>query len=106
MPYNAYFGNPLKRLGKDRYAVYAGLRADHYIDGKKVGENLVFVPSMAGQLTLGIWLPEWAGKAPWEEATTSFASVKVWQFNDPGDVRGVITENITDTYREDGSPLR
>lgn len=106
VPYKAYWGNPLKRLGKDKYAVYAGLRADHYIDGKKVGENLVFVPSMAGQLTLGIWLPEWAGKAPWEEATASFASVKVWQFNDPGDVRGVITENITDTYREDGSPLR
>lgn len=98
VPFNRYFGNPLKRLGKDRYAVHAGDRVDHYLDGKKVGENLVFVPSMAGQLTMGVWLPGWGGPAPWKQSTASFASVRIWQFGDEGDVRGVITDNITNNY--------
>lgn len=106
VPYGQYLGNPLKRLGKDRYAVYAGLRADHYIDGRKVGENPTFVPSMAGQLNLGVWLPEWAGAAPWETATVSFASVKVWQYGDEGDVRGVVTDNIGDNFAADGTPSK
>jgi len=106
IPFNRYFGNPLKRLGKDRYAVYSGDRVDHYIDGKKVAENLVFVPSMAAQLTMGVWLPGWGGAAPWTQATTSFASVKVWQFGDEGDVRGIIMQNIDDNYGADGSPLK
>lgn len=98
IPFNRYFGNPLKRLGKDRYAVYSGDRAVHYLDGQKVGENPTFVPAMAAQLNLGVWLPGWGGPAPWRQATVSFASVKVWQFGDEGDVRGVITADITDNY--------
>lgn len=106
VPYGKYFGNPLKRLGKDRYAVCAGLRADHYLDGEKVGENLVFVPSMAAQLNIGVWLPDWGGPAPWKTSTTSFSSVRVWQYGDEGDVRGIITSDISDNFSEDGSPLK
>lgn len=96
--YNLYLGNPLKQLGPNNYAIYAGTRADHYIDGRKVGENLTFVPSMAGQLTFGVWLPGWGGAAPWKQSTVSFASIRIWQYNDPGDVRGVIINNITNNY--------
>ena len=106
IPFNRYFGNPLKRLGKDRYAVYSGDRATHYLDGIRVGENPTFVPCMAAQLTIGVWLPGWGGPAPWKQASVSFASVRVWQFNDEGDVRGVITQNITDNYGSDGKPLK
>lgn len=45
VPFERYLGNPLKRLDKDKYAVYAGERADHWIDGKKVAENTRFVPA-------------------------------------------------------------
>jgi DUF1680 family protein len=96
--FNLYNGNPLKRLGPNSYAVYAGSRADHYLDGKKVAENLLYVPSMAAQLTMGIWLPNWAGAAPWKQSAASFASVKIWQYHDEGDVRGIITEDITNNY--------
>lgn len=96
--FNLYLGNPLKRLGPDQYAVLAGTMATHYLDGKKVGGNPTFVPSMAGQLTLGVWLPDWGGPAPWKQSTVSFSSIRIWQFHDPGDVRGIITENITDNY--------
>jgi len=106
VPFSSYFGNPLKRLGKDRYAVYAGDRADHYVDGVKVGENLTFVPSIAAQLTLGVWLPGWGGPAPWKQSTVSFSSVRIWQYGDEGDVRGVITQDIDDNYEADGKPVK
>lgn len=106
IPFNQYFGNPLKRLGKDRYAVCAGSRVDHYLDGRKVAENLVFVPSMAAQLNLGVWLPGWGGPAPWKQSTVSFASVKIWQYGDEGEVRGIITDNIDDNFAADGRPLK
>lgn len=96
--FNRYLGNPLKRLGANNYAVYMGTRADHYIDGRKVGENLTFVPSMAAQLTLGVWLPGWGGTAPWKQSTVSFGPIRIWQYRDPGDVRGVIVSNVTDNY--------
>lgn len=106
IPYDKYFGNPLKRLAKDKYAVYSGDRVDHYLDGRKVGENLVFVPAMAAQLTMGVWLPGWGGPAPWKQSTTSFASVKIWRFGDIGDVHGVITQNINNNYTADGKPMK
>lgn len=53
---------------------------------------------MAAQLTMGVWLPAWAGAAPWKQSTVSFASVKIWQYHDKGDVRGVFTEDITYNY--------
>lgn len=106
VPFNKYFGNPLKRLGRDKYAVYAGDKADHYLDGKKVAENPTFVPSMAAQLTMGVWLPGWGGPAPWKQSTVSFASVKIWQYGDEGDVRGVITDNIDNNYQSDGTPVK
>jgi hypothetical protein len=104
--FDRYLGNPLKRLGKDRYAVYAGDRVDHWLDGKKVAQNTRYVPAMAAQLTLGIWLPDWAGPAPWQTATVSFASVKVWQYDDEGDVRGILTRDCPDNFDKDGRPLR
>ena len=35
--FGRYFGNPLKRLGRDRYAVCSGLTARHWIDGRFIG---------------------------------------------------------------------
>jgi hypothetical protein len=106
VPFDRYLGNPLKRLGKDQYALYAGARAVHWIDGKRVGENGRFVPCMAAQLNLGVWLPDWAGPAPWKTAHVRVASVKVWQYDDPGDVRGVLTEDITNNFDAEGRELR
>lgn len=106
VPFADYLGNPLKRLGQDRYAVYQGKYVTHWIDGKHVGTHDKFVPAMAAQLNLGVWLPKWAGPAPWKTASVSFASVKVWQYNDPGDVRGVLVDDITDNFRPDGAEVR
>ena len=36
----------------------------------------------------------------------SYASVKVLQYDDPGDVRGVLTEPIGDSFDKAGRPLR
>lgn len=106
VPFESYLGNPLKKLGSDRYALYAGRRAVHWIDGRKVGENLKFVPAMAAQLNLGVWLPEWAGPAPWKTARVSFRSVRIWQFDDPGDVRGVIRDDIGNNFDAQGREIR
>ena len=69
-------------------------------------ENKTFVPVMGGQLNLGVWLPKWAGPAPWKTAAVYFARVRVWQYGDPGDVLGILTEDITDNFGKDGQPLR
>jgi hypothetical protein len=106
VPFEKYLGNPLKRLGKDRYAVYAGSRADHWIDGKKVAENAKFVPAMAAQLTMGVWLPDWGGPAKWKTARVSFGPVKVWQYGDEGDVRGILTESLRDNFDREGRGVR
>lgn len=106
VPFDRYWGNPLKRLGTDHYAVYSGVRADHWIDGKKVAENTKYIPAMAAQLTMGVWLPRWGGQAPWQTATASFASVKVWQYDDPGDVRQILTGDVPDNFGPDGRPMR
>jgi hypothetical protein len=103
LPFHRYLGNPLKRLGRDQYAVCAGEKALHWIDGRQVAASVKFVPSMAAQLTLGVWLPKWGGPAPWSVSTVSFKSVKVWQFDDSGDVRGVLTEDLKDNFNADGS---
>jgi hypothetical protein len=106
VPFHTYWGNPLKRLGKDKYMLYTGLRADHWIDGKKVAENTRFVPAMAAQLTMGVWLPDWAGTAKWKTASVSFAAVKVWQYDDQGDVRGVLTASLKDNFDKSGKPVK
>lgn len=106
IPYEKYWGAPLKKIGADQYAVYSGLSATHWIDGKYVGTNTELVPAMSGQLNLGVWLPEWAGAAPWRSMSISIASVKVWQYGDPGDVRGILTEDIRDSFDEAGQPLK
>ena len=105
IPFARYRGNPLKRVGRDRYAVYAGKEAVHFIDGRFVGANPTFVPAMAAQLNIGVWFPDWAGAAPWAESSISVASVKVWQFGDPGDVRGILTDNISDNMDAQGAPV-
>ncbi len=106
VPFDRYRGNPLKRLDKDRYAVYSGALARHWVDGKKTAENTKAVPCMAAQLTLGVWLPNWAGPAAWKTASVAFASVKIWQYGDPGDVRRVLTEDLRDNFEVDGTPRR
>lgn len=105
VPFEEYLGNPLKRLGKDRYALYEGAEANHWIDGKLVARNDKWVPAMAAQLNLGVWLPNWAGPARWKKAEVRFASVRVWQFDDEGDVRGVLSGNLQDNFDKAGRPL-
>lgn len=92
--FNRYYGSPLKKIDDNRYALYRGKVASHWIDGKKVGENHRFVPAMAARLYLGIWLPDWAGPAPWKNADVKISSVRIWQYDDPGDVRGVLDGDL------------
>lgn len=106
VPFDRYLGNPLKRAGPDRYLLYAGSVARHWIDGRKVAENDRFVPCMAAQLNIGVWLPNWAGPAPWKTSSVRFGRIRVWQFGDAGDVRGVLTRDIDDNMDKDGRPLK
>ena len=106
VPYEKYWGNPLKKLGPDRYAVCAGLHARHWIDGRYIGENTKFVPSMGAQLNVGVWLPEWAGEAPWKTAGVRFGRIRVWQYGDPGDVIGVMKDDITNNFDKGGQPVK
>lgn len=106
VPFEQYLGNPLKKRGDDDYLVYCGLRATHWVDGEKVGENKMFVPSMAAQLNVGVWMPNWAGPAPWATAKVRIASIKVWQYDDPGDVRGVLVDDLADNFDENGEPVK
>ncbi|HWL07701.1 MAG TPA: hypothetical protein VNQ76_04805 [Planctomicrobium sp.] len=106
VPFSKHFGNPLKKLGKNQYAVYAGRVATHWIDGKFVGENTRFVPSMSAQLNLGIWLPDWAGPAEWKTAEVRFANIQVWQYGDEGDLFGILTEDLLDNFDTLGKPLK
>jgi hypothetical protein len=39
-------------------------------------------------------------------ATLATASVKVWQYDDEGDVRGILTKDCPDNFDKDGKPLR
>lgn len=106
VPFNRYLGNPLKKLAKDRYALYAGEVATHWLDGKNVAESRTFVPCMSAQLTLGVWLPNWGGPAPWKTSTVAFGPVKIWQFDDAGDVRGVLVDDLKDNFSPDGTPRK
>ncbi|HZE98889.1 MAG TPA: glycoside hydrolase family 16 protein [Planctomycetota bacterium] len=98
VPFERYFGNPLKRLEKDKYSVHRGVKAVHWIDGKKVGENTRAIPCMAAQLTLGVWLPAWGGPAAWKMSTVTFGPIKVWQYHDPGDVGGILMDDLKDNF--------
>ena len=99
-------GEVFRRLDKDRYQHFRGVKATHWLDGRKVAENTKAVPCMAAQLTLGVWLPNWGGPAPWKTSTVAFGPVKVWQYGDPGDVRGVLTESLRDNFDVDGRPVK
>ncbi len=106
VPFGSYWGCPLKKLGPDRYAVYLGKVARHWIDGKFAGENTELVPSIAAQLSLGVWLPDWAGPAPWETSQVAFGTIRVWQYHDEGDVRGFLTNDQPDNIGADGNLLQ
>ncbi len=104
VPFASYLGNPLKRLGPDQYSVYAGESARHWIDGRQVGVNTRNVPAMAAQLNLGIWLPAWAGPARWKTGSVSFASIKIWQYDNAGDVRGILVDDLSSNFDAKGKP--
>lgn len=106
VPFGGYWGNPLKKLGPNRYAVYQGQSAKHWIDGVFVGENTKFIPCIAAQLSLGVWLPDWAGPAPWKTSKVSFSRIRIWQYHDEGDVRGLLTNDQPDNIAPDGSLLK
>jgi hypothetical protein len=105
VPFGSYWGNPLKRRGPDQYATCQGLIARHWIDGKFIGENTKFVPCIAAQLSLGVWLPDWAGPAPWKVSRVGFGRIRVWQYGDEGDVKGLLTNDQPDNIAKDGSRL-
>ena len=104
IPFDSYLGNPLKRLGKNKYALYAGKAVHHFIDGKFVGSNDKFIPCLSAQLNIGVWFPNWAGAAPWKESSMSVASVKIWQYDDEGDVKGIFTNDIGSNMDKNGKP--
>ena len=106
VPYERYWGNPLKRLGPDKYAVCSGKSARHWVDGQFVGENTKFVPAMSAQLNIGVWLPAWAGPAAWKTASVRFGRIRIWQYDDPGDVKGILTEDITNNFDTAGNPVK
>lgn len=106
IPFEKYRGNPLTKLGPNRYALHKGKSASHFIDGEYVGENRVHVPAMAAQLNIGVWFPEWAGKAPWSRSSISIAAVKVWQYYDAGDVRGILVDDIGSNMDPNGVPVK
>ena len=106
VPFDTYWGNPLKKVGPNQYALYEGKVATHYLDGKKVAENDRWVPSMGAQLTMGVWLPDWGGPAPWKTAEIRIADVKVWQYGDEGDAIGILKGRTPDSFAEDGTPLK
>jgi hypothetical protein len=105
VPWESYWGAPFRRLGPDRFALCAGRVARHWFDGRLVGENTRWVPALSAQLTLGIWLPQWAGPADWASSAVRFAAVRVWQYGDPGDALGVLRDNITDSFDRAGNRL-
>ena len=98
IPISSYRGNPLKRLGANNYAAYTGVTVQNRVDGIAVGRNTNNVPCMASQLTMGVWLPGWGGPAPWQTMQVSFGLVKIWQYDDPGDVRGILTEDVPPNF--------
>jgi len=106
IPFAEYRGNPLKRIGKNRYKLYEGKEVIHFIDDRYVGRNPTHVPVMAAQLSIGVWFPAWGGASPWAESKVSIASVKVWQYDDPGDVRGVLTDDVPPNMDAKGIPLK
>lgn len=106
VPFESYQGHPLKRLGPDRYAVHEGRIAVFALDGAIIGQSTTHVPSMPAQMTLGVWLPDWAGPADWETAEVAFGKVRIWQYGDPGDAPGILTKNQPDNFGPDGQPVR
>ena len=98
-----YRGNPLKRLGKDKYSVYAGKEVLYELDGKVIGRSTSFIPAMAAQLNLGVWFPEWGGKAPWERAKMSISSVKITPLNNSGDCFGFLVDDLKDNFDKSGN---
>jgi hypothetical protein len=104
VPYEEYWGHPLKKLGPDRYAVCEGKSARHWVDGRYIGENTRLVPAFSAQLNLGVWLPDWAGEARWKTASISYGPVKVWQYGDEGDVTGILRDDIGDNFDINGKP--
>lgn len=91
----SYEAMPLVRRGANDYLLCRGKRVRHWVDGVYIAENTIFVPCMAAQLNLGIWLPDWAGKAPWSTSSVRFASIRIWPSHDPGDVTGILIDDIT-----------
>jgi hypothetical protein len=106
VPFDSYWGNSLKKLGPNRYAVQQGLVAKHWIDGKFIGENTKFVPCIAAQLSLGVWLPDWAGPAPWKVSRVCFDRIRIWQYNDEGDVKGLLTSDQPNNIGKDGELMK
>ena len=61
---------------------------------------------MAAQLNVGVWLPHWAGPAAWKVSRVSFGKIRIWQYADPGDVRGVLTQDISNNFDVQGRELK
>ena len=106
VPFGLYGGNPVQKLGPNRYAVCHGLHAKHWVDGKFVGESTRFVPAIAAQLSLGVWLPHWGGPAPWKESSVAFDRIRIWQYSDEGDVKGILKNDQPNNIGPKGALLK
>lgn len=103
VPFGKYRGNPLKKLDSDTYSVYSGKEIIYELDGQVIGRSKSFVPSMAAQLNLGVWFPDWGGKAPWERAKMSVASIKITPLNNSGDCFGFLVDDLKDNFDKSGN---
>lgn len=106
IPFEKFRGNPLKKLGKDQYSVYKGKELIYELDGKVLGGSKSFVPAMAAQLSVGMWLPDWGGKAPWSRAKMSISSIKISPLNDKGDCFGFLNEDLKDNFNIYGEKIK
>lgn len=98
IPENVYIEKDIV-AGMEQNVVVCRAQGDAY-DGDHV------VPSMAAQLNLGIWLPDWAGPADWKTAEVRFANIQIWQYEDEGDLRGLLSSDIPDNFDPQGNPLK
>lgn len=84
-PKNTYQGRPVHKNGTDDYSLYTGKSVVFFVDDKEVARINKFIPFIPMQLHLGVWFPEWAGPAPWEEGRVYVSKVRAIPYRDPGD---------------------
>lgn len=64
---------------------FGSQRVEYYIDDFCYQTNYTHVPTIGGQLTLGIWFPTWTGKPDFDTQELEVDWVRITPFNEKGD---------------------